>query len=95
MRMVLPVRSAMAQRKTPPSPVRWLVFRIPVGTVWSEETAYRGALATLAALGFGPRLGRLLQATVFGLSHIADARSTRGRWKPQSPALSKLRRSVA
>jgi membrane protease YdiL (CAAX protease family) len=73
---IRPVRSAMAQRRTPASRVTWLAFRIPVGTVWSEETAYRGALATLAARGFGPRLGRLMQATAFGLSHIADARST-------------------
>jgi membrane protease YdiL (CAAX protease family) len=73
---IRPVRGAMAQRTPPATPVTWMAFRIPVGTVWSEELAYRGALATLAARGFGPRLGRLLQATAFGLSHIADARST-------------------
>ena len=70
------VRSAMADRTPPAAPATWLALRIPVGTVWSEEAAYRGALATLAADGFGPRAGRLVQAAAFGLSHIADARAT-------------------
>ena len=70
------VRSAMADRTPPAAPATWLALRIPVGTVWSEEAAYRGALATLAADGFGPRTGRLVQAAAFGLSHIADARAT-------------------
>ncbi|MDT5012168.1 MAG: protease family protein [Mycobacterium sp.] len=70
------VRRAMAERTPPAAPVAWLVFQIPVGTVWSEEIAYRGALATLAAAGFGRRQGRLVQAAAFGLSHIADARAT-------------------
>ena len=69
------VRASMARRTLPESPAAWLVVRIPLGTVWSEEASYRGALATLAADGFGPRGGRLLQATAFGLSHIADARA--------------------
>jgi membrane protease YdiL (CAAX protease family) len=68
------VRAAMAARTPPASPALWLALRIPLGTVWSEEAAYRGALATLAADGFGPGWGRLVQATAFGLSHIADAR---------------------
>jgi membrane protease YdiL (CAAX protease family) len=42
--------------------------------VWSEEAAFRAALGTLAAAAFGPRWGRLLQATAFGLAHVADAR---------------------
>jgi membrane protease YdiL (CAAX protease family) len=70
------VRAAMADRTPPTSPPTWLAVRIPVGTVWSEEAAYRAALARLAADGFGPRLGRLVQAVAFGLSHIADARAT-------------------
>ncbi|HUL98617.1 MAG TPA: CPBP family intramembrane glutamic endopeptidase [Mycobacterium sp.] len=70
------VRSAMAERTPPAAPATWLALRIPVGTVWSEEAAYRGALAALAADGFGPRTARLVQAAVFGLSHIADARAT-------------------
>jgi hypothetical protein len=70
------VRTAMADRTPPAAPAAWLALRIPVGTVWSEEAAYRGALATLAADGFGPRTGRLVQAAAFGLSHIADARAT-------------------
>ncbi|HEY7053113.1 MAG TPA: CPBP family intramembrane glutamic endopeptidase [Mycobacterium sp.] len=69
------VRTAMAERSLPSSPAAWLAYRIPVGTVFSEETAYRGALATVGAAAFGTRWGRLLQAAAFGLSHIADARA--------------------
>jgi membrane protease YdiL (CAAX protease family) len=68
------VRSAMAERELPQPATGWLLVRIPVGTVWAEEAAFRGALGTLAAEAFGPSLGRLLQATTFGLSHVADAR---------------------
>jgi uncharacterized protein len=71
-----PVRSAMAGRDLPASPSKWLAVRIPVGTVWAEETAYRAALATVAAEAFGPSGGRLLQSLAFGLSHVADARGT-------------------
>ena len=71
-----PVRSAMAERELPESPLRWLAVRIPLGTVWSEEAAFRAALGTVAADAFGPAGGRLLQSLTFGLSHIADARST-------------------
>lgn len=70
------VRSAMRDRTLPQRPGRWLALEIPVGTVWSEETAFRGAMAMLAAQAFGTRRGRLLQAVTFGLSHIADARAT-------------------
>jgi len=70
------VRAAMADRAPPASPAMWLALRIPIGTVWAEEAAYRGALATLAADGFGPSKGRLVQAIAFGLSHIPDARAT-------------------
>lgn len=70
-----PVRSAMGERTLPARPWRWLAVEIPLGTVWSEETAFRGALSTLAARGFGTRRGRLLQAATFGLTHIADARA--------------------
>ena len=70
------VRSSMAERDLPGSPSRWLMVRIPVGTVWSEEAAFRAALGTAAADAFGPTGGRLLQSLAFGLSHIADARST-------------------
>jgi membrane protease YdiL (CAAX protease family) len=70
------VRTAMAARSLPRPAWKWLLVDIPVGTVWAEESAYRGALGTLAADAFGPRPGRLLQAVAFGLSHIADARST-------------------
>jgi membrane protease YdiL (CAAX protease family) len=70
------VRAAMATRELPAHPARWLGLEIPLGTVWSEETAFRGALATVAADAFGPTAGRALQALTFGLSHIPDARSS-------------------
>lgn len=70
------VRSAMVERDLPARPAHWLAVEIPLGTVWSEETAFRGALATLGAGAFGPTGGRLLQALTFGLTHIPDARRT-------------------
>lgn len=70
------VRLSMVAREPPASAPGWLGLRIPVGTVWAEEAAFRAALATLGAAAFGPPGGRLLQATAFGLSHIADARAT-------------------
>jgi membrane protease YdiL (CAAX protease family) len=70
-----PVRSAMAERVLPAPSSLWLGVRIPVGTVWSEEAAFRVALGTVAADAFGQTGGRLLQSLAFGLSHIADARS--------------------
>jgi len=69
------VRAAMVERDLPARPVHWLGVEIPLGTVWSEETAFRGALATLAAEAFGPTGGRMLQALTFGLTHIPDARA--------------------
>lgn len=69
------VRADMAARRLPGSISGWLAVRIPVGTVWSEEAAYRAALGTVAAEAFGPRWGRALQATAFGLSHVRDART--------------------
>ncbi|MBU8831549.1 Rv0804 family intramembrane glutamic endopeptidase [Mycolicibacterium goodii] len=71
-----PVRGAMRVRKRPPSVVSWLLLGIPLGTVWSEEAAFRGALGVMGTEAFGPAGGRLLQATAFGLSHIPDARAT-------------------
>lgn len=70
------VRAAMATRDLPAHPARWLGLEIPLGTVWSEETAFRAALATVAADAFGPTAGRALQALTFGLTHIPDARDT-------------------
>jgi uncharacterized protein len=69
------VRQGMAVRDLPRPAWRWLLLDIPFGTVWTEETIYRGALGTLAERGLGPGWARLLQAVVFGLSHIPDARS--------------------
>lgn len=70
------VRAAMGDRDLPARPGRWLGVEIPLGTVWSEETAFRGALAAAASEAFGPRRGRALQALTFGLTHIPDARAT-------------------
>jgi membrane protease YdiL (CAAX protease family) len=73
---VPPVRLSMSVRELPASVPGWLVLRIPVGTVWAEEAAFRAALATAGSHAFGKSGGRLLQAVAFGLSHIADARAT-------------------
>lgn len=70
------VREAMAARDLPARPGHWLAVEIPLGTVWSEETAFRGAMSTVAAAAFGSRSGRALQALTFGLTHIPDARGT-------------------
>lgn len=69
------VRSAMSVREVPAPGWKWLTVDIPLGTVWSEEAMYRGALATLASAAFGPARGRMLQAAAFGLSHVTDARA--------------------
>lgn len=71
-----PVRSSMVVRDPPASVPGWLLLRIPIGTVWAEEAAFRAALGTAASGAFGKAGGRLLQAAAFGLSHIADARAT-------------------
>ena len=70
------VRAAMGDRELPSRPAHWLAVEIPLGTIWSEETAFRGALATVAAEAFGPTGGRLLQAATFGLTHVPDALET-------------------
>jgi membrane protease YdiL (CAAX protease family) len=67
------VRDGMAARELPDAAV-WLLVRIPIGTVWSEEAAFRAALGSLADGAFGPRWGRVVQSAAFGLSHVADAR---------------------
>jgi membrane protease YdiL (CAAX protease family) len=72
---VPPVRGEMASRELP-DPAAWLLIRIPIGTVWSEEVVFRAALGTVAAGAFGPRWGSVVQAGAFGLSHVADARRT-------------------
>jgi membrane protease YdiL (CAAX protease family) len=69
------VRAAMAGRDLPGSAASWLLVGIPLGTVWSEEAAYRAALGGLAADAFGTDAGRLLQAAAFGMSHVCDART--------------------
>lgn len=69
------VRAAMRERELPPSVASWLLLGIPVGTVWSEEAAFRGALGAMGTEAFGTTGGRLLQAMAFGLSHVPDARA--------------------
>jgi membrane protease YdiL (CAAX protease family) len=69
------VRERMDARVLPRPGWKWLTLQIPLGTVWSEETMYRGALGVLAESAFGPAGGQLLQAGTFGLSHIVDARA--------------------
>ncbi|BBY05759.1 hypothetical protein MNVI_10770 [Mycobacterium noviomagense] len=66
----------MSTRPLPQSVPSWLALRIPLGTVWAEEAAFRAALTTVAKRGFGESGGRLVQGAAFGLSHIADARAT-------------------
>jgi hypothetical protein len=70
------VRVSMAAVEPPASVPGSLLLRIPVGTVWAEEAAFRAALATTGSRAFGRAGGRLLQAAAFGLSHIPDARAT-------------------
>lgn len=72
---VAPVRDGIAAGTPPDSPARWLLLRIPFGTVWSEETTYRAALGSAAAQAFGAPAGRWFTAAVFGLSHVPDARA--------------------
>ncbi|MDT5069764.1 MAG: protease family protein [Mycobacterium sp.] len=67
------VRRGMAARDLP-EPAVWLLLRIPIGTVWSEEAAFRAALGSVADGAFGPVRGRVVQSAAFGLSHVADAR---------------------
>jgi uncharacterized protein len=74
--LVPPVRLSMAVRELPAPVLGWLLLRIPLGTVWAEESAFRAALATAGSTAFGRTGGRLLQSTSFGLCHIADARAT-------------------
>jgi uncharacterized protein len=69
------VRLSMIGRQLPPSASAWMALQIPLGTVWTEEAAFRAALAAAGTRAFGASGGRLLQAVAFGLSHIADARA--------------------
>jgi membrane protease YdiL (CAAX protease family) len=69
------VRAGMADRALPTQAACWLLLRIPVGTVWWEEVAYRAALGTVAKRAFGGAAGNAFTAAVFGLSHVPDARA--------------------
>ncbi|BBZ47324.1 CAAX protease family protein [Mycobacterium parmense] len=76
------VRQSMADREPPAPAPAWLLVRIPVGTVWAEESGFRAALGAAGAAAFGTPAGRLLQAGAFGLSHIPDARATKAPVMP-------------
>lgn len=73
--LLTPVRASMRDRQIELGTVSWLGLHIPIGTVWSEELAFRGVLLPLAQRAFGPRTGALVQAAVFGLAHIRPARN--------------------
>lgn len=79
-----PVRTGMSQRTLPGHVVAWTLVQIPIGTVWAEEAAFRGALGAVAARAFGRRWGRIVQAAAFGLSHVPDAR---GAAQPVAPTV--------
>ncbi|MGY4709523.1 Rv0804 family intramembrane glutamic endopeptidase [Mycolicibacterium sp. CBM1] len=68
------VRVGMAERRIPANVRRWMVLEIPVATAWTEEMLFRGVLESLGRRAVGPTGGRLLQAVLFGLWHIPDAR---------------------
>ncbi len=81
---VAPVRAGMRRRTRPGRVVAWTLVQIPIGTVWAEEAAFRGALGAVAAGAFGRRWGRIVQAAAFGLSHVPDAR---GAAQPVAPTV--------
>lgn len=70
-----PVRTSMRQRDIDLHPAVWLGLHIPVGTVWSEELAFRGVLHPMAVEAFGRALGVVVQAVAFGFAHIRPARA--------------------
>jgi len=70
-----PVRTSMRERDIGLHPAVWLGLHIPVGTVWSEELAFRGVLQPMATEAFGRGLGGVVQAVAFGLAHIRPARA--------------------
>src|SRR3954471_20336863 len=47
------VRAEMSERDLPEATGRWLLWDIPVGTVWPEELTYRAVLGTAAEAAFG------------------------------------------
>ncbi|MGP4054966.1 Rv0804 family intramembrane glutamic endopeptidase [Mycobacterium sp. 4D054] len=71
------VRAGMAGRELPAPAAPWLLMRIPFGTVWSEEVAFRAALGAAAEQAYGRVGGQVFAAVVFGLSHIPDARAAK------------------
>ncbi|ALR10616.1 abortive phage infection protein [Mycobacteroides saopaulense] len=70
-----PVRTSMRQRDIDLHPAVWLGLHIPVGTVWSEELAFRGVLQPMAVEAFDRALGVVVQAVAFGFAHIRPARA--------------------
>ncbi len=68
------VRVGMRERRVPANVRRWMALEIPLATAWTEEMLFRGVLETLARRAVGRTGGRLVQAVMFGLWHIPDAR---------------------
>jgi membrane protease YdiL (CAAX protease family) len=71
-----PVRPAQSWRSRHRRAL-WLLWEIPVGTAYAEETLFRGALTPALVSAFGPRTGRLIGAGAFGLWHLGPARAAR------------------
>ncbi|GGG23228.1 hypothetical protein GCM10007304_41280 [Rhodococcoides trifolii] len=51
------------------APLEWVLFRIPVGTVVTEELIFRSVLHSLSRSTFGPRWSPAFDSIVFGLWH--------------------------
>ncbi|MEV5649400.1 CPBP family intramembrane glutamic endopeptidase [Nocardia sp. NPDC052254] len=72
-----PIRKRLAAvtgREPEVDVAEWVTIHIPLGTVYSEETIFRGTLDPLLDEAAGP-LGRCCGALIFGLWHIHPARA--------------------
>lgn len=61
--------------RTPLEFAEWIGLHIPVGTVFAEETIFRGTLDPLLENVFGAELGSAVAALTFGLWHVHPARA--------------------
>ncbi|NKY53147.1 CPBP family intramembrane glutamic endopeptidase [Nocardia vermiculata] len=74
---IAPIRDRMAEvvpRAPEVSTAEWVGVHIPLGTVYSEETIFRGTLDPLLAWSLGSA-GKWCGPVVFGLWHIRPART--------------------
>ncbi|RJO78740.1 CPBP family intramembrane metalloprotease [Nocardia panacis] len=63
-------------RPQPEAPLaEWVAFHIPLGTVYPEETIFRGTLDPLLESELGARPAAVLSPILFGLWHIQPARA--------------------